>query len=186
MSSIELEKYSLELKIKKLEIVRDRISLSDKVKDKMLVNCMDEKIKKYKVKLKMLSLDKDLKNDEISLINANETINGKYAIYSSVDYKKMGYIIFSPEEYDTEYGSIGYSIFHPYQGKNYAYKALSLLSKYLKENDVNELSLVISGENTSSIKTAEKFVSNALKTKVQKNKGLNKNLYRYYFKIGEE
>lgn len=176
---------SLELKIKKLELMRDKLlkENDNSTKQQILISVFDRKINSYKVRLEILKTDDSLKTEEIALINKSESIEGKYTIYSTHDYNKIGYITYSPEEYESEIGSIGYAVLPPFRGNNYAYKSLKLLSSYLSDNGVDKISVVADENNTGSVRVMEKF-SNDIDSVDESDK--EKGIKKYSYRIGKQ
>lgn len=196
--SEELNAYKLELKIEKLksilEAFNNQIKSGEKNKKELELLIIKAVrlsgiINYEELKLKILKTDKLLKNKEIALVNNTDLLEGKYNIYRTSDCKKVGFISFFPDYYDSEIGSIGYDIGPSYRGNNYAYKALCLLSDYLISNGVNNISIVTTNDNIPSLSVMEKFKENAEAT--DKSEGL-KTIKKYNYvlrkkdKIGEE
>ena len=143
-------------------------------------NRLEMIIKNYEIQSKMLVTSELLKDDEIILINNTESIEGKYNIYKVDDQNKVGFITYSPNEYETEIGSIGYSVLPPFRGNNYAYKSLKLLTSYLSSKGVEKASISAEKDNVSSIRIMEKFSSDVPSVKDLKFKKIKK--YRYKIK----
>ena len=171
-----LQDRKIKSKLKK-EIEETKKSLE---KNRLKSARLDMVIKQYEVRVKILKTDDLLKNDEISLVNNSGSLEGKYNIYRNEDYRKVGYITFSPEYLDLDIGSVGYAVFPQFRGKQYAYKSLCLLSDYLSNNGVNRISLVADIDNTSSIRIMEKFCDKADAIDQTDNK---KTIVRYSYKL---
>ena len=69
----------------------------------------------------------------------------------------MGYITYEPLEFDTENGSIGYTILMPFRVQGLSIKALKLLTNYLSNNGVEKISIVAEEENIRSIKVMNRL-----------------------------
>lgn len=202
MTQIEaLKKYEIDLKIdglkKQLSIIEknieDNLKKLDDSKDqassyntelkmnRIKYSRLELIIKRHEIESKIIELNELLKNDEIALINSSETLEGKYNIYKIDDQNKVGYITYSPNEYETEIGSIGYSILSPYRGNNYAYKSLKLLTSYLSSKGVDKISIVANLDNTNSIRVMEKFKKDAKETINESDK--YKSIKKYTYSI---
>lgn len=57
------------------------------------------------------------------------------------------------------YGNIGYVVYLPYRGNNYAYQATQMLIKIIKERypEIHEIYITCNPDNLASKKTIEKF-----------------------------
>lgn len=152
----------LELKIKKMEALKKIYALKEQnFKNSFKVSKLDVLIKRDNIKLQILKTDKLLKTDEIVLLNMNDSLEGQYVIYSMDNYSVMGFISYTPEDYNTDYGSIGYLISEPFTGNNYAYKSLLLLTKYLSLNGVEKVSISALNNNIPSLRIMDKFKEHA-------------------------
>lgn len=173
----EVEIYKIEEKIKKLELIKKRIEEDDKKENRdIFITVFNSKINNYKNRLDILKTDEKLKDEEIALVNKNNSIEGKYFIYRIFDAQRVGYITYSPEE-EQEIGSIGYSVLGPFRGKEYAYKSLLLLSDYLSNNGVDKISIMAESNNIPSVKTMEKFKKEVSSTDESKD-GIKRYIYR--------
>lgn len=159
MSSRDLDIYILEQRILKLEEVKNRYEKDPEktTKINLLIAGLNMNIEKKKIKLAILKQDSLLKNEEIALINNNGNIDGKYSIYRIEDQQRMGFITYSPLEYESEIGSVGYSILPPFREQGLTIKALKLLTNYLVENGVEKISIVAEEENIKSVKVMNRL-----------------------------
>ena len=183
--------YSLELKIEKLkelsrrldtEINSKLVEIDNNYKTYILTkeDTYKNKNEELKKELNTLRIKQGrLKDDEIALVNDIEGLDGKYNIYNINLEKKVGYIAYSPTYFDTDIGSIGYEVYEPYRGHNYAYRSLKMLSGYLSKNGVEKVSVVADIDNIKSIKVMEKFKEDAKETinESEKYKSLKKYTY---------
>lgn len=162
MSSRDLEIYKLKYKIEQLEKVKSKYEeLLEKqegsdYKTRLMITGLERNISKRKIRLSILKQDDLLKDEEIALINKDDSLEGKYSIYRVEDGQRMGYITYSPED-EEDIGSIGYSIMNPFRGHEYAYKSLKLLSGYLSVHGISSITIAAIDENIPSVKTMEKF-----------------------------
>lgn len=178
--------------IQELQELRSNENVQKKIKEidkrtnqlKQEKNQIFEKLIYYEELLRNEKPEIVFYDDEIELGIHPKKIEGFYYIWLKSINKVIGYIDYSKNDY--KLGNIAYEIYPDYRGNNYAYKALVLLSKYLKKQGIEDISLAIRETNTPSLKTAEKFIEKSKETIIKKNKGLNKNITMYYFKIGDE
>lgn len=83
-----------------------------------------------------------------------------YAIYRHADKKRIGEIDLRFKNNDEMYyyGNVGYTIYEPYRGNGYAYKACRLLFQIAKEEyAMEELIITCSPDNIPSLKTLIKL-----------------------------
>ncbi len=140
-------------------------------------------IEQQEIKMKILKLDESLKDDEIALVNNMNELEGKYNIFRIDNQQKVGFISFSPNDYESEIGSVGYGIVPRFRGNNYAYKALKLLSNFLSNNGVDKISIAASIDNIPSISIMEKFKNNGMVDEQSINE---KNIKKYSYRINKK
>ena len=140
-------------------------------------------IQKQEIKMKILKLDELLKDDEIALVNNMNELEGKYNIIRIDNQQKVGFISFSPNDYESEIGSVGYGIVPRFRGNNYAYKALKLLSNYLSNNGVDKISIASSIDNIPSISIMEKFKNNGI---VEEQSVNEKDIKKYSYSLSKK
>lgn len=159
MSSRDIDIYVLEQRISLLEAQKKKYEEEPNKTTitNMIITKLDMEIRKKYIELAILKQDSLLKDDEIALINNKEEIEGKYYIYRIMDEQLMGYITYEPLEFDTENGSIGYTILMPFREQGLSIKALKLLTNYLSNNGVEKISIVAEEENIRSIKVMNRL-----------------------------
>ena len=96
-------------------------------------------------------------NDEIEIKRFGNEIESIYWIYLKDLKTKIGHIYYEGYHNSIIVGDIGYVIDSRFNGHNYAYKALCLLSSYLYENGISDFYISVFHGNTPSIKTIEKY-----------------------------
>ena len=95
----------------------------------------------------------DLRKDKVTKV---DILEDSYDIYLHGTDQVIGNITYFG--YHTSYnGDIGYSIYPPYNGHHYAYRALCLMSELLYEHDIKEFWVSVKNTNIPSIKTIERY-----------------------------
>lgn len=89
-------------------------------------------------------------------VDGNELI-GYYKICLCGTTEVIGEISYRGYHCDKYMGDIGYSIDSKFQGNNYSYHALCLLSELLKENGIDDFWISVNIHNIPSIKVIEKY-----------------------------
>ena len=56
-----------------------------------------------------------------------------------------------------ETGDVRYTVYPPYQGHHYAYRALCLIGELLKENGIEDFWVTVKNDNIPSIKTVQRY-----------------------------
>ena len=117
---------------------------------------------------------------EVYLEKKDSDISGSYDIKLIDTDDVIGYIEYDPY---FDISNITYYIDKNYRGKKYSYQSLVLLSNYLKNNSINEFSLLINKKNKPSLGVADRFiVNNSVDTDI-KMAGKNNMCYSYKIKI---
>ena len=148
-------KYKIEQLKKQLKKLEDKQVLT--TDERITITGLNNRIKNYEISVSILETSDLLKDDEIALINREKQLEGRYDIYSVTDQLRLGYITFYPEDFDTEKGSVGYSISMPHRGHNYAFKSLKLLSNYLSSEGIEKISVFAEKANEVSVRIIDKF-----------------------------
>lgn len=98
-----------------------------------------------------------IEDDEIELRTKDNNIINNYNIYIKETNELIGYIIYRGYHKDKLLGDIGSVIYPKYRGHGYAIKSLTLLSKYLNENNIEDFWITCNEDNIPSKKTIEKL-----------------------------
>ncbi len=96
-------------------------------------------------------------SDELDIKRFGNNIEAMYDIYLKDQGIKVGHIDYRGYHISNITGDIGYVIDCRFNGHNYAYKALCLLSDYLNRNNINDFYISVFSDNIPSIKTIEKY-----------------------------
>ena len=99
-------------------------------------------------------------DDEIEIKRYGDMLESMYGIYLKGRGIKVGHIDYRGYHDSTITGDIGYFIDNRFNGHNYAYKALSLLSEYLCKNDVSDFYISVFMDNVPSLKIILRTVLN--------------------------
>lgn len=122
-------------------------------------------------------------NEEIDLYKVDDDIAGTYFIYIHNTTEEVGFITYDPKYSKSIYGDISYTIYDDYQGNGYAFKALCILSKFLKENNVEIIRLSTQKNNIPSVRTIEKY---EMLTDCKKTIDAQNKLLIYDFKLNNK
>ena len=99
-------------------------------------------------------------DDEIEIKRIGDTLENMYGIYLKGESIKIGHIDYRGYHDSTITGDVGYFIDNRFNGHNYAYKALSLLSDYLYKNGVPDFYISVFIDNVPSLKIILRAVLN--------------------------
>ena len=138
---------------------------------KILAQCTGAKRELYRKKFQILNekywvlqekldyLDSELiaSDNEIEIRKNSHNIDSMYGIYLKNTGLKVGHIDYRGYHDSLISGDIGYVIDNKYNGHNYAYKALCLLSSYLHENNISDFYISAFKDNYPSIKIIENY-----------------------------
>ena len=91
-------------------------------------------------------------NDEIEIKRYGDSLQNMYSIYLKDEKVKVGYMDYRGYHFSNLVGDVGYVVDSRYQGNNYAYKALVLLSSYLYENNIPDFYISVFLDNLASLK----------------------------------
>ena len=96
-------------------------------------------------------------DDEIEIKTNNRNLDCMYGIFLKSNGLKIGHIDYRGYHDSIISGDIGYVIDSKYNGHNYAYKALCLLSGYLNKNNITDFYISVFKDNYPSMKIIEKY-----------------------------
>lgn len=99
-------------------------------------------------------------DNEIELKCFGNSIENMYGIYLKGEGIKVGHIDYRGYHDSDICGDIGYVIDANFNGHNYAYKALCLLSSYLYQNHIPDFYISVFVNNRASLKTIIKTIMN--------------------------
>ena len=99
-------------------------------------------------------------DDEIELKCFGNTLENMYGIYLKGEGIKVGHIDYRGYHDSLICGDVGYVIDAKYNGHNYAYKALCLLSDYLYQNNIPDFYISVFVDNIPSLKIIMNAIMN--------------------------
>ena len=101
-------------------------------------------------------------DDEIAIKRFGDDIENMYFIFLKDEKTRIGHIDYQGYHTSNITGDIGYYIDKKYNGHNYAYKALCLLSNYLYKNGIKDFYISVFHDNVASIKIIKKYGGNII------------------------
>ena len=96
-------------------------------------------------------------DDEIRIVRSGNFLENIYWIYLIKTHEKIGHIDYQGYHSNMIEGDIGYYIFPDYRGHNYSFRALCLLSDYLKEMGISDFYISVFHDNPASNKIIRKY-----------------------------
>lgn len=96
-------------------------------------------------------------NENIDLYKLDNELDGTYFIYIHSKPVEAGVICYNPKYSNSIFGDISYSVYDEYQGHNYAFQALCMLSNHLEQNGVSSIRISARKDNIPSVKTIQKY-----------------------------
>lgn len=97
-------------------------------------------------------------DDEIMIKRFGDSIENMYGIYLKNTGIRVGRIDYLGYHFSNLTGDVGYVVDARFQGHNYAYKALLLLSSYLYDNNIPDFYISVFMDNTPSLKVIIKAI----------------------------
>ena len=123
-------------------------------------NTLNEKYWLLQEKLDYYDSDFIGSDGEIEIKRFGNSLENMYGIYLKDSGIKIGHIDYRGYHDSVVFGDIGYVVDAKYNGHNYAYKALVLLSDYLSQNDIPDFLISAFIDNIPSLKTILKTIMN--------------------------
>ena len=120
-------------------------------------NALNEKYWLLQEKLDYYDSHLIASSEELDIKRFGNEIESIYNIYLKGQYLKIGHIDYRGYHFSPITGDVGYVIDYRFNGHNYAYKALCLLSDYLKKNNIPDFYVSVFYDNIPSIKTIQKY-----------------------------
>lgn len=123
-------------------------------------NVVNEKCWQLQEKLDYYVSDLVASDDEIEIRRIGNDLVNMYGIYLYGQPIKVGHIDYRGYHDSLISGDIGYFVDDRFNGHNYAYKSLILLSDFLFKNDIHDFYISVFLDNISSLKIILKAVLN--------------------------
>lgn len=158
------QKRVLEEKIKKmkeaLRTIENNFVLTPVVEELELnISKYERQIKAITQRLNMYEKGPDLTDEEIDIYIQNDPNNISFhgTIYLHGKDIEIGNIEYRGPVDSKWLGDIGYHIEREFNGHNYAYKALQLISSLIAAKGIEKVTITTYKDNIASVKTIEKF-----------------------------
>ena len=162
------------MNLDKLRKSIEKVSLEKEKCSRQINKSTGEKYELYREKFKTLNekywlLQEELdyyesnyvaSDDEIELKCFGNTLENMYFIYLKGEGIKVGHIDYRGYHDSLICGDVGYVIDARYNGHNYAYKSLKLLSNYLYQKGIPDFYISVFVDNKTSLKIILKSIIN--------------------------
>lgn len=146
----------IECKNKKRKLVIEE-SINNLHEEIETLECDLENVEDLLLKAEMSEWCLISSNENIDLYKVSDGLDGSYFIYLHNTSEEVGVISYNPKYSNSIYGDISYSVYEDYQGHNYAFQALCMLSNHLENNNIKSIRISARKDNIPSIKTIEKY-----------------------------